>query len=76
MQGSPNMEIIMVQIKEHLLETIDSGANGNTHHYNRVWEKIEKWAKENDTCCCHSHGSASACLYFDSGRCSHPLRCS
>lgn len=44
MQGTPNMEEIMSQIKGHLLPTIDHGANGNIHHYNRVWEKIEKWA--------------------------------
>ena len=44
MQGKPNMETIMSQIKEHLLPTVDHGANGNIHHYNRVWEKIEKWA--------------------------------
>ncbi len=45
MQGSSlNMEVIMGQIEEHLLPTVDSGANGNVHHYNRVWEKIELWA--------------------------------
>ena len=44
MQGTIDMQIIMDQIKEHLLPTIDHGANGNIHHYNRTWEKIEKWA--------------------------------
>ena len=49
MKGTVNMETIMAEIKEHLLPTIDSGANGNIHHYNRVWEKIEKWASEPPT---------------------------
>lgn len=44
MQGNKNMETIMSQIKEHILPTVDYGANGNIHHYNRVWEKIEEWA--------------------------------
>lgn len=44
MKSNLNMEAIMGQIKEHLLPTIDSGANGNIHHYNRVWEKIQAWA--------------------------------
>jgi hypothetical protein len=43
MEGTPLMEEIMAQLKEHLLPTKDMGANGNVHHYNRVWEKIEEW---------------------------------
>ena len=45
MKGTPNMEEIMAEIKEHLLPTIDFGANGNIHHYNRVWEKIARWVE-------------------------------
>lgn len=43
MEGTPLMEEIMAQLAEHLLPTKDMGANGNVHHYNRVWEKIEEW---------------------------------
>lgn len=46
MRGNLNMEVIMAQLREHLLPTIDSGANGNVHHYNRVWEKIEAWVSK------------------------------
>lgn len=46
MIGNPRMEEIMHQIKEHLKPVIDYGANGNIHHYNRTWEKIDKWFKK------------------------------
>ena len=46
MKGTSNMEVIMAQIREHLLPTIDHGAKGNVHHYNRVWEKISVWASK------------------------------
>lgn len=43
MQGNKRMEEIMMEIKEHLKPVIDYGANENVHHYNRVWEKIDRW---------------------------------
>ncbi len=46
MTGLPAMEEIMAQIAEHLKPVIDNGAMGNVHHYNRAWEKIEKWHEE------------------------------
>ena len=43
MYGNNRMEEIMADIEEHLKPVIDYGARGNVHHYNRVWEKIDKW---------------------------------
>lgn len=43
MEGNNRMEEIMSDIKEHLRPVVDSGAMGNIHHYNRVWEKIDRW---------------------------------
>jgi hypothetical protein len=46
MQGNDAMEEIMAQIKEHLLPVKEMGANGNVHHYNRVWDKISRWHRK------------------------------
>ena len=46
MYGNERMEEIMADIKDHLLPVIDCGANGNIHHYNRAWEKIDQWFKK------------------------------
>ena len=46
MEGNKRMEEIMCKIREHLKPVVDFGANGNIHHYNRVWEKIDAWFKK------------------------------
>jgi len=43
MKGNDRMDEIMSQLREHLKPVVDSGARGNMHHYNRAWEKIDKW---------------------------------
>lgn len=83
MQGNDRMEEIMAEIREHLLPVIDYGANGNVHHYNRVWEKIDRWFKKHasqphvqaDTRCrCNSETYKQCAFYDGAGGCVHPPR--
>lgn len=55
MESNKIIEEIMQDIKEHLLPVVDNGANGNVHHYNRVWEKIERWRDKHE--CVYETGS-------------------
>jgi len=67
MEGNERMEEIMAQIKNHLKPTIDYGAKGNIHHYNRTWEKIDAWFNKWNTAQSNNGGliSISECFMCD-----------